>query len=64
MGGAVVRNRIKRLLREVVRLHMDQVETAWDVVFIARKGIVGASYLVVEQVLLDLLRSAKMLSVG
>lgn len=63
MGGAVVRNRIKRLLREVVRLHIDQVEPGWDIVFLARKGIVGATYWSAEQAILGLLRSSKMLNV-
>ena len=63
MGGAVVRNRIKRLLREVVRLHLDQVERGWDVVFLARRGIIGATYWTAEQAILGLLRSAKMLNV-
>ena len=63
MGGAVVRNRIKRLLREVIRLHLGQVEPGWDVVFLARRGIIGATYWTAEQAILGLLRSATMLSV-
>lgn len=63
MGGAVVRNRVKRLLREVVRLHLDQIEPGWDVVFLARRGIIGATYWTAEQAILGLLRSAKMLNV-
>ena len=62
MGGAVVRNRIKRLLREVIRLHLDQLEPGWDVVFLARKGIIGVTYWTAEQAILGLLRSAKMLN--
>lgn len=63
MGGAVVRNRVKRLLREVVRLHLDQVEPGWDVVFLARRSIIGAAYWTAEQAILGLLRSARMLNV-
>jgi ribonuclease P protein component len=64
MGGAVVRNRVKRLLREVVRLHLYQLEPGWDVVFLARRGIIGATYWTAEQAILGLLRSAKMLNIG
>jgi ribonuclease P protein component len=63
MGGAVVRNRIKRVLREVIRLHLDHIEPGWDVVLLARKGIAGATYWTAERALLGLLSSAKMLKV-
>ena len=36
IGNAVVRNYIKRRLREVVRLV--SVKTGWDIMFIARRG--------------------------
>jgi ribonuclease P protein component len=42
MGKATVRNRIKRQLKENVRL-LD-IEQGWDIVFIARHGIVAADY--------------------
>ncbi|MHB1355456.1 MAG: ribonuclease P protein component [Anaerolineae bacterium] len=63
MGGAVVRNRIKRVLREVIRLNIDQIVPGWDVVFLARKGIVDATYWTAEQAMLGLMRSAKILNV-
>ena len=58
IGGAVVRNRIRRLLREAVRLQCDRVAPGWDVVFIARQGIVGADYWAVESSVARLLRLA------
>jgi ribonuclease P protein component len=42
MGKAVVRNRVKRLLREAVR--SIPTEPGWDIVLIARNSAAGASY--------------------
>ena len=39
IGGAVVRNRLKRRLREAIRLRMATIEPGWDVVFIARSFV-------------------------
>ncbi len=58
IGKAVTRNRAKRLMREVVRLHCDLISPGWDVVFIARKGIAGLDYWAVERAITQLLRSA------
>lgn len=46
LGKAVRRNRIKRRLREVVRIHLreGQIAPGWDVVLIARGAATGASY--------------------
>ncbi len=56
LGGAVVRNRIKRRLREAVS--QSGVEGAVDVVVIARASAVGASYQELETTLLELLTRA------
>ena len=42
IGNAVVRNRVKRRLREAVRT--SQVKAGWDAIFIARKGSEKANY--------------------
>ena len=42
VGKAVVRNRMRRLLREVVR--QKPVRAGWDIVFIPRPGAAAANY--------------------
>lgn len=42
IGKATVRNRIKRLLKEIMRLQ--DIEQGWDIVLIARRNIVTADY--------------------
>lgn len=44
LGGAVVRNRARRRLREVVRLHGDKLVTGYDIVVVARTRTVSASF--------------------
>jgi ribonuclease P protein component len=36
LGNAVVRNRIRRLLREIVRAHRAEISPGWQMVIIAR----------------------------
>ena len=47
LGGAVVRNRARRRLREALRAMAPAFQPGWDVLIIARPGIVGADYQVV-----------------
>lgn len=61
IGGAVERNRIKRQLREAVRLRMAEVSPGWDVVFIARRPIRAARYEQMDRACARLLRRAHLL---
>ncbi len=38
LGGAVVRNRIRRRVREAVRLRLDQLSPQWEIVFNPRRA--------------------------
>jgi ribonuclease P protein component len=62
VGKAVVRNRVKRLIRESVRLIPSQ--GGWDLVFIARSGAAAADYHELKAAVEDLLSQARLLSPG
>ena len=61
IGPAVIRNRIKRRLREAVRLQMDRIPPGWDIIFIARRPIRNADYHQMEAACARLLRRAHLL---
>lgn len=66
LGGAVIRNRVKRLLREAVRTTPQEVGplvSGYDVVLIARPSVVGHTYAEVREVVRTLLRRAGLLAV-
>jgi ribonuclease P protein component len=60
LGGAVARNRAKRLLREAARCLYPQFGTGWDVVLIARANVLKVKEPQVEQALALLLRRARL----
>ena len=64
IGKAVARNRIKRRMREAIRVRLQQGEIAagWDAVFVARHPIRNASFHQVDEAIGLLLRRAGMMS--
>ena len=59
VGRAVVRNRVKRLLREILRL--TPLQSGWDIVFIARTAAARGDYANLEKSVNDLLSRAQLL---
>ena len=59
LGNAVVRNKVRRRLREIVRLI--QVKSGWDVVVIARNRAIDSDYQRLKQATESLLRRASLL---
>jgi ribonuclease P protein component len=58
IGGAVVRARARRLIREAVRPRLPRISGGWDLVFIARAPLAGASFQDVDRAVAQLLRRA------
>ncbi|MBE0415709.1 MAG: ribonuclease P protein component [Dehalococcoidia bacterium] len=62
LGGAVVRNRVKRRFSEVVRL--TPTKDGWDMVFIARQAAAEADYHTLRRAMEELLARAQLLANG
>ena len=60
VGKAVVRNRVRRLLREVVRI--TSIKPGWDIVFIARPAAVTADYHEIRKSIEKLLLRARLIN--
>jgi len=57
LGGAVVRNRIRRRIREILRRNRTEIPTGWDIVIHPRPTVAQAAFAPLEAELVRLLRS-------
>lgn len=58
LGGAVQRNRAKRLLRESMRKLLPGLKVGWDLILIARQPLLNASLEQIKTALAQLFRRA------
>ena len=64
LGHAVVRNRVRRRLREIYRLHESELRRGVDLVIVARGRSVEATYRRLEQDFLAACRKLNLLEEG
>jgi ribonuclease P protein component len=62
VGGAVKRNRAKRLMREAVRTRYPDMALGWDLLLIARAPLANASFTETQTAIDQLLRRAQLLA--
>jgi len=58
LGGAVVRNRLRRRVREMVRCHRQEIPAGWDIVIHPKSSVGKAPFVTLEE---DLVRVLKKL---
>jgi ribonuclease P protein component len=61
LGSSVVRNRLRRRLREAMRMLASELRPGWDVLIIARPGLVQADHRTLVEALTRLLRRSGVL---
>ena len=57
LGGAVVRNRIRRRIREILRRNQSEIPAGWDIVIHPRSSVAGAPFAPLQAELVRLLQS-------
>ncbi|MDI6715629.1 MAG: ribonuclease P protein component [Actinomycetota bacterium] len=61
IGSAVVRNKVKRLLKEAFRRNEDKIKGGYDIILIAREAVNEKSFQDIEKTLIDVLAKAGLL---
>lgn len=59
LGNAIRRNRVRRRLREILRVHRQEIAPGWDIVIHPRSSVGTANFSVLTEDLLKLLPRAK-----
>jgi len=57
LGGAVLRNRIRRRVREIIRLHRQELPAGWDIVIHPKGNVARSAFATLTSELLRLLQN-------
>lgn len=56
LGQATVRNRIRRRTREILRRHVEELGSGWDIVINPRRTVLEVEFALLDEELMELLR--------
>ena len=59
--SAVVRNLLRRQMREAIRKHLEEIKRGFDVALVAKKEMIGAKFAVIEDDVLKTLEKANLI---
>mgnify|MGYP001130864954 CR=1 FL=1 len=61
IGNSVVRNRVRRRMKEIYRKNFDNIKEEYDIIFIPKKNVVDISYKELESAMFHILKMAHLL---
>lgn len=61
IGNSVERNKIRRKMKEIIRLNLDCIKQGYDIIIIPKKNTVDIKYKELENAILHLLKLSRML---
>lgn len=59
IGNSVVRNKIRRRMKEIYRLNFDNIKNGYDLIFIPKRNIVDISFKDLESAMLHIMKLSK-----
>ena len=59
IGNSVVRNKVRRRMKEIYRLKFNNIKEGYDLIFIPKKNIVDISYKELESAMLHIMKLSK-----
>jgi ribonuclease P protein component len=62
IGKSVVRNHVKRLIRESIRVHLSLISPTLDLIIVARQGVESATFQEINKTILELLKKSNALN--
>lgn len=62
IGNSVIRNKIRRRMKEIYRLNFKCIKSNYDLIFIPKKNVVDISYKELESAMLHILKLAGVLT--
>src|SRR5690554_2489728 len=61
ISNAVVRNKIRRRIKEIYRENFYKIKSGYDLIFIPKKNVIDISYKELESAMIHILKLSKML---